>query len=64
MDRPSGSLTTLSLIHEASSQQRPVVITIFTQVVRTYIFPNFQNAKHISSENSGGDVDLAEGIIQ
>ena len=56
------------LIHEADPQSRPVVITIFTHVVRPYV-PTFQN---LTKQNNfqvriviatGWTVGLAEWII-
>ena len=54
------------LIHSAVPQSRPVLISVFTHVVRTYVRLHFSKStktKQISSENTGEIVGLAEWII-
>ena len=57
------------LIHSAAPQSRPVVIIVFTHVVRPYLRPHFSKSnktKQISSENNvtaGKMVCLTEWII-
>ena len=52
------------LIHLAEPQSRPVVITIFTKVVCTYVFQSVHpSVPHKTSKSSDNHCGLAEWII-
>ena len=51
------------LIHSANPQPRPVVIIVFTHIVRTSVRPHFSNSNKTKQFSSGSNVHYFETVV-